>query len=198
MFLAIDHSDVVILSIAAACMAAAAILELLRVVIPDVYEWAADHHKIRSEIRQTRSAIEKTLENTRQLAALRDRRNAERFRLKSTLNRNEMQLATLERERLDIWHELGEPVVGETLFIARVSHRIKADRASKDFDSAPVTWRFTNLVRIWAANDRQARVKLQEAFPAAEGYSTSDVAPVQGPQKSPGPPKPQRSQGDDR
>lgn len=183
MYLEIAESDVVILSIAAALLVAAVMLEMLRLIIPDVYEWVADHQKIKREIKEARSTLEKLLARNQDQAAVRDRKNAERFRLKSQLSRAEVTLGALIRERVEVWHELGEQVVGDQLYIARVLHRLNADKSAKDFDSAPLIWRFTNNVRIWAQGERAARARLHAAFPAAEGYSTSEITLVQGASK---------------
>jgi hypothetical protein len=174
MYLEIAESDVIILSIAAACLVAAVLLEMLRVILPDLYQWVADHAKVQAEIKTTKRALAATLDKNREMTAVRDRRSAERFRLKSQLSRTEMTLAGLERDRVEVWHELGDPGVGENLYVARVGHRMLADRSQKDFDSAPSIWRYGNAARIWAGNDRSARARLQAAFPAADGYSTGE------------------------
>lgn len=178
MVLELMDSDVVILSVAAAALTAAVLMEMLRVVIPDIYEWLADYRKVRQEIRETEQALNRLLTANMEQAALRDRRNAERFRLKSNFSRIEMQLQTLERDRTEFWHELGEQSLGENLYTARVLHRGFADLSTRDFDSAPVIWRHTNNVRIWAPSDRQARQRLMTAFPSEAGYSTSEVTLV--------------------
>lgn len=194
MYLQIAESDVIVLSIAAACLVAAVVLELLRLVLPDIYEWAADHAKVRAEIGEAKRHLARTLTSNREQGALRDRRNAERFRLKSQLSRTEMALAALERDRIEVWHELGEPVLGDQLYVGRVGHRQMAATSHKDFDSAPVIWRYGNGVRIWAAQERAARARLHATFPAADGYSTSELTPVPmaAPVEAPGPQRPGR------
>ncbi|WP_119678981.1 hypothetical protein [Indioceanicola profundi] len=179
MYLQIADSDVVVLSLAAACLAAAIVMELLRIVLPDIYEWIADYAAIKVEITRTRNLTVRTLEGNRRQAVLRERRNAERFRLKSKLSRTEMTLAALESDRVEVLHELGEAALGSQLFIARVSHRRFADASHKDFDSAPCIWRYGNVVRIWASQERAARSMLQSAFPAAKGYSVGEMTQVQ-------------------
>lgn len=180
MVLEIDASDVVILSIAAATLVAAVMLEMMRVIIPDVYEWAADHQKVKAEIAEAKKSIEKITLLNRERAAVRDRKNAERFRLKSILSRTEMTLAALEKERVEVWHDVGEQVIGDTLYLVRVANRAAADRSQRDFDLAPMIWRYTNTVRIWAPNEKTARARLQAAFTADDGYSSSEMVSLGG------------------
>ena len=175
MQLELSTSDIVVLSGAAACLVAIVLLEMLRVVIPDIYEWVADHHKVKREMREAQVALEKLMARNRENAAQRDRRNAERFRMKSQLARLEMTLGAVERERVEIWHELGRQGVADSLYTARVANRLLADQAQRDFDSAPVIWRYTNNVRIWAPGERSARQMLTTEFPADSGFAVQEV-----------------------
>lgn len=175
MYLQLAASDVVILSAAAACLVAIVLLEMLRVVIPDIYEWVADHEKVRREIREGQAMLEKLMARNVEQAAQRDRRNAERFRMKSQLSRLEMTLGAVERDRVEVWHELGTQGVADSLYTARVVNRILADQTSRDFDSAPGIWRYTNNVRVWAAGERQARQALAAEFPADSGYAVQEI-----------------------
>ncbi|MFV3076426.1 hypothetical protein [Niveispirillum fermenti] len=176
MYLELSAADVVILSTAAASLVAAVILEMLRVVIPDIYEWVADHQKIRREIAEGQVALARLRETNRVQAAHRDRRNAERFRMKSQLSRLEMTLAAVERERVEVWHERGQQGVADQLFTARLANRRLADQSARDFDSAPVIWRYGNNIRVWAPAERVARQMLSAAFPADDGFMILDFA----------------------
>lgn len=175
MDLHLTTSDIVVLSAAAACLVAAALLEMLRVVIPDIYEWVADHEKIKRETKAARTSLERVLADNREQTAVRDRRNAERFRMKSQLSRLEMMLAAVERDRIQIWHELGRQGIADGVYQARVSNRRLAETAARDFDSAPVIWRYANHIRVWAPSDRAARLLITDAFPAGDGYGVEDV-----------------------
>ncbi|OYQ34231.1 hypothetical protein CHU95_12335 [Niveispirillum lacus] len=175
MQLELSTSDIVILSGAAACLVAIVLLEMLRVVIPDIYEWVADHEKVKRETREAQAALEKLLARNRENAAQRDRRNAERFRMKSHVSRLEMTLSAVERDRVEVWHELGRQGVADSLFSAGVANRLLAEQAQRDFDSAPVIWRYTNTVRIWAPGERSARQMLATEFPADSGYAVQDL-----------------------
>lgn len=175
MYLELSASDVVILSTAAASLVAAVILELLRVVIPDIYEWVADHQKIRREIGEGQVALARLRDVNRVQGAQRDRRNAERFRMKSQLSRLEMTLAAVERERVEVWHELGQQGVADQLFTARLTNRRLADQSAREFDSAPVIWRYGNNVRVWAPAERVARQMLAAAFPGDDGFLVQDI-----------------------
>ena len=174
MVLELDASDVVILSLSAACCAAAILIEALRFVIPEIYEWMAGHDRVRLETLEARRTAESLLARNREQAALRDRRNAERFRLKASLGRVEVALACVEKERIEIWHDLGDQTVADTLFLARVTNRQAGERAQRDFDLAPFIWRYTNTIRIWAANDRIARAYLEQCYPKDDGYAWSE------------------------
>lgn len=173
-------SDVIILSGAAACLVAVVLLEMLRVIIPDVYEWVADHNKIKREIKDAKANLDKTLARNAENGALRDRRNAERFRMKSQLSRLEMTLGAVERDRVEVWHELGQQVLGDSLFTARAANRRLADLTTKDFDSAPCIWRYSNQIRIWAGSERAARQMLATEFPADAGFAVTDIMAVAG------------------
>ncbi|MFV3129383.1 hypothetical protein [Niveispirillum sp. KHB5.9] len=175
MYLELTTSDVVILSGAAACLVAIVLLEMLRVVIPDVYEWVADHDKVRRETREAQAALEKLMAHNREHAAHRDRRNAERFRMKSQLSRLEMTLGAVERDRVEVWHELGRQGVADSLYTGRVANRMLADQAQRDFDSAPTIWRYTNNVRVWAPGERNARQMLATEFPADSGFALQEL-----------------------
>lgn len=175
MQLELSTSDIVVLSGAAACLVAIVLLEMLRVVIPDIYEWLADHNKVKRETRDAQAALEKLMARNQENAAQRDRRNAERFRMKSQLARLEMTLAAVERDRVEVWHELGRQGVADSLYSARVANRLLADQAQRDFDSAPVIWRYINNVRIWAPGERSARQMLTTEFPADSGFAVQDV-----------------------
>lgn len=175
MHLELSTSDVVILSASAACLVAIVLLEMLRVVIPDIYEWVADHDKVKREIKEGQAALEKLMARNREQAAHRDRRNAERFRMKSQLARLEMTLGAVERDRVEIWHDLGHQGVADNLYTARVANRILADQAQRDFDSAPVIWRYTNNVRVWAPGERPVRQMLTTEFPPDSGYAVQEV-----------------------
>ncbi|HYC01755.1 MAG TPA: hypothetical protein VED40_00590 [Azospirillaceae bacterium] len=178
MVLELDASDVVILSLAAACCAAAILIEALRFVIPEIYEWVAGHDRVRLETVEARKTAEALLIRNREQAALRDRRNTERFRLKASLGRVELALAAVEKERIEIWHDLGDQTVADTLFLARVTNRQAAEKAQRDFDLAPFVWRYTNNVRIWAVNDKVARAYLEQCYPKDEGYAWSEPVPA--------------------
>lgn len=180
MDLHLTASDIVVLSSAAACLVAAVLLEMLRVVIPDIYEWVADHHKIKREIKMARTSLERVMAGNREQTALRDRRNAERFRMKSQLSRLEMTLSTVERDRIQVWHELGHQGVADSAFQVRVANRRLAEAATRDFDSAPVIWRYANHVRVWAPHDRAARMLLNSTFPADQGYVVDQVTLASG------------------
>jgi len=176
MYLDLSTSDVIVLSGAAACLVAIVLLEMLRVVIPDIYEWVADHDKVRRETKEGQATLEKLMARNREQGALRDRRNAERFRMKSQMARLEMTLAAVERDRVEVWHELGRQGVADNLYTARVANRILADQSNREFDSAPCIWRYTNNIRIWAAGERPARQMLAAEFPADSGFAVADVA----------------------
>ena len=178
MFAQLSTSDVVVLSVAAACVAAAGVLEMLRVVIPDIYEWVADHRKVKREIKENQAAAEKLLVRNSEQAALRDRRNAERFRMKSQLVRLQMTLAAAEREQVEVWHELGQQGVADSLFSSRVANRRIAEQSTRDFDSAPSIWRYTNNVRVWASGERAARQLLMTEFPSDSGFALQDLTLV--------------------
>lgn len=178
MYLELATSDVVILSGAAACLVAMVLLEMLRVVIPDIYEWVADHEKVRRETREGQVALDKLMARNREQAGHRDRRNAERFRMKSQLSRLEMMLGAVERDRVEIWHELGRQGVADSLFTARVTNRMLADKAQRDFDSAPIIWRYTNNVRVWAGNERTVRQMLAMEFPTESGFTLQELTLV--------------------
>jgi hypothetical protein len=171
-------SDVVILSLAAACLVGVVVLELLRVVVPDIYEWVADHAKIQREIKEARPMLERTLAQNMDQGALRDRRNAERFRMKSQLSRLEMMLMAAERERVQVWHHLGQQAIGDSLFCAKMENRKLADLSAKDFDSAPIIWRYHNQIRVWAPSEHQARLMLTNAFPPQEGFVVRELITV--------------------
>jgi hypothetical protein len=192
MYIAFDTSDIITLSIAAACLVAAVTLELLRVIIPDIYEWFADHRKVREEILDAKRNIEKLTARNREQGASHDRKNAERFRLKSTLSRAEVALSQLERERFEVWHELGESTVADQLFVCKVYNRLLADKSQRDADGAPAIWRFGSSVRIWAQQDRAARSRLQSVFPQQENFSFGELTqiPLQAPTPPPAPPPP--------
>lgn len=175
MDLQLTASDIVILSAAAACLVAAVLLEMLRVVIPDIYEWVADHNKIKREITAARTSLDRVMAGNREQTALRDRRNAERFRMKSQLSRLEMTVAAVERDRVRVWHELGRQRIADSAYQARIANRKLAEAAARDFDSAPVIWRYANHARVWAPNDRAARLLLATAFPADEGYVVDQI-----------------------
>lgn len=171
-------SDVVILSLAAACLVGTVVLELLRVVLPDIYEWFADHAKVLREIKETGPLLERTLAQNMEQGALRDRRNAERFRLKSQLSRLEVMLTGAERDRVQVWHHLGQQAIGDSLFVARLDNKRLADVSHKDFDSAPVIWRYQNQIRVWAPSEHQARQLLANAYPPQEGYTLRELITV--------------------
>lgn len=175
MYLDLSTSDVVVLSGAAACLVAIVLVEMLRVVIPDIYEWVADHDKVKRETKEGQAALEKLMARNREHGALRDRRNAERFRMKSQLARLEMTLAAVERDRVEVWHELGRQGVADNLYTARVANRILGDQSNREFDSAPCIWRYTNNIRIWAAGERPARQMLAAEFPTDSGFAVVDV-----------------------
>lgn len=175
MYLELSTSDVIILSSAAACLVAIVLLEMLRVVIPDVYEWVADHAKVKRETREGQAALERLMAVNRENAAQRDRRSAERFRMKSQLARLEMTLSAVERDRVEVWHELGRQGVADSLYTARVANRTLADQSGRDFDSAPSIWRYTNNVRIWAAGERPARQMLTAEFSPDSGFAVQEL-----------------------
>lgn len=175
MYLELSTSDTVILSAAAACLVAIVLVEMLRVVIPDVYEWVADHDKVRRETREGQATLEKLMARNREQGAHRDRRNAERFRMKSQLARLEMTLGAVERDRVEVWHELGRQGVADSLYTARVANRILADQSNRDFDSAPTIWRYTNQVRVWAAGERPARQLLVAEFSPDSGFAVQEL-----------------------
>lgn len=178
MFAQLSTSDVVVLTAAVACVASAGVVEMLRVIVPDVYEWLADHRKVKREIRENQATAEKLIARNREQAAIRDRRNAERFRMKSQLARLEMTLAAVERDRVEVWHELGQQGVADQLFTSRVANRRIAEQSTRDFDSAPSIWRYTNNVRIWAPADRPARQLLAAEFPSESGYAIQELTLV--------------------
>jgi hypothetical protein len=175
MYLDLSTSDVVVLSGAAACLVAIVLVEMLRVVIPDIYEWVADHDKVRRETKEGQAALEKLTARNREQGAQRDRRNAERFRMKSQMARLEMTLAAVERDRVEVWHELGRQGVADNLYTARVANRLLADQSNREFDSAPCIWRYTNNIRIWAAGERPARQILTTEFPTDSGFAVADL-----------------------
>lgn len=180
MHLELAQSDVIILAIAAACLVGVVVLEMIRFVLPEVYAWIADHEKVKREIREGRALLEKLYQQNQEQAGLRDRRNAERFRLKSQMSRLEMMLAAAEKARAEVWHELGQQVIGDTLFVAKLGNRRLADMAQRDFDSAPVIWRYDNSVRIWAPTEQRARQMLAAEFPSRDGYAVLEINAVSG------------------
>lgn len=175
MYLELSPSDVIIFSIAVASLVGIVVLELIRVVLPDLYAWMADHKQVQKEIREGRVMLERMTAQARDLASQRDRKNAERFRLKSQLSRVEMTLGSLERERVEVWHEIGRQLVGEGLYIAGVNNPKLGDMAKRDFDQAPVIWRYGNRVRVWAPTEHKARTLLATTFPTQEGYNVLDL-----------------------
>lgn len=181
----ITDSDVVIFAIAAGCMVAVVIVELLRFAITDIYEWIADYRSVLRETKEARSSIERFSATSRDLIVIRDRKNAERFRLKSSLSRWEMERAGLERARIEFWHELGQRTIGDQPFVARVQNRPMADQSLRAYDSAPVIWRYGNQVRIWAQSERMAQHMLTTAFPPMDGYAHGDIVLEQAPGATP-------------
>lgn len=176
MYLELAQSDIIIFAIAAACLVGVVVLEMIRFVLPEVYAWIADHEKVKREIREGRVLLEKLQQENKEQAGLRDRRNAERFRLKSQMSRVEMMLVAAEKARAEVWHELGQQMIGDTLFVAKLANRRLADMVQRDFDSAPVVWRYDNAVRIWASTEQRARQMLAAEFPVRDGYSILEFA----------------------
>ncbi|MEA1651508.1 hypothetical protein UAJ10_21145 [Nitrospirillum sp. BR 11164] len=176
----VAQSDLVVLSVAGAVVAAIALLEVLRLVIVDIYEWAAKYRRIKYEIQQTRRTTENLWATNRANAALRDRRNAERFRLNTILHRMEQEREELERRRVEVWHEVGDATLDDQLYLADLNNRSLMERAAAGMEEICPIWRYTHRVRVWAGNERQARSRLLLAFSPKDGFSVNNLRAAQG------------------
>ncbi|WP_044562648.1 hypothetical protein [Azospirillum sp. B4] len=176
----VAQSDLVVLSVAGAVLAAIALLEVLRLVITDIYEWAAKYRSIKYEIHQTRRTTENLWAQNRASAILRDRRNSERFRLNTILHRMEQECEDLERRRVEVWHEVGDATLDDQLYLADLTSRSLMERAAAGAEDICPIWRYTHRARIWAGNERQARSRLLLAFSPKDGFTINNLRAAQG------------------
>ncbi|MDE1148431.1 MAG: hypothetical protein PW843_17735 [Azospirillaceae bacterium] len=176
----VAQSDMVVLSIAGAVLAAVGLLEVLRLVITDIYEWAAKYRSIQYETQQARRTTEKLWSQNRAATILRERQNSERFRLNTILHRMEQECEDLERRRVEVWHEVGEATLDDQLYLADLYNRTLTDRAAAGVEEICPLWRYTHRVRIWGGNERQARSRLLLAFNPKDGFSIGNLRAAQG------------------
>ncbi|TWB35902.1 hypothetical protein [Nitrospirillum pindoramense] len=176
----VAQSDLVVLSVAGAVLAAVALLEVLRLVIVDIYEWAAKYRWIKYEIQQTRRTTENLWAQNRANAMVRDRNNAERFRLNTILHRMQQECEELERRRVDVWHEVGDATLDDQLYLADLNNRSLMERAAAGAEEICPLWRYTHRARVWAGNERQARSRLLLAFGPKDGFTINNLRAAQG------------------
>jgi hypothetical protein len=177
----IDKPDLVILTIVGAILAGVLLLELLRLVINDVYEMIARHAKVKKEIQQIRRLAEKVVAANRDTVRVRDQRVAQRFRETSNLQRLEKECEEFERRRIEVWHDLGGPSAsGLALYSADISNSALTNGVVSGMESICPLWRHLHRARIWARTEMEARTALQEEFALGDGYTVTNVRQVQG------------------
>lgn len=184
----IDKPDLVVLTIVGGTLAAVVVLELLRFVIGDVYEWIARHAKTKAEIQQIRRQAEKVMAANREAGRVRDQRIAMRFRETSTLQRLEAEREQFESRRVEVWHDLGGPTAtGQTLYSADITNSALKNGVIAGMESICPLWRHLHRARIWARTEMEARTGLQQEFSLADGFTVTNLRPVQGAAPSAGP-----------
>lgn len=177
----IEKPDLVIITIVGAILAGVVLLELLRLVINDVYEMIARHAKVKKEIDQIRRTAEKVAAANRDTVRVRDARIALRFRETSNLQRLEKECEEFERRRVEVWHDLGGPSAsGLALYSADISNSALTNGVVAGMESICPLWRHLHRARVWARTEMEARTALQQEFALADGYSVTNVRQVQG------------------
>ncbi|WP_148293887.1 hypothetical protein [Azospirillum sp. B4] len=177
----IDKPDLVILTIVGGTLAGLVLLELLRVIIGDIYEWIARHANVKREIHQIRRLAEKVMAANREAGRVRDQRIAMRFRETSTLQRLEAECEQFESRRIEVWHDLGGPTAsGQTLYSADISNSALKNGVVAGMATICPLWRHLHRARIWARTEMEARTALQQEFSLADGFTVTNLRPVQG------------------
>ncbi|MDE1148427.1 MAG: hypothetical protein PW843_17715 [Azospirillaceae bacterium] len=175
-----------VLAIVGAVVAAMVLLELLRLIIGDLYEWMASHAKVKGEIQEIKRTTEKLVAANRENGRLRDQRTAVRFRQSTDLQRLEKECEQFEQRRVEVWHRLGEaPAKGLSLYVAEINNNALRNGVVSGINAICPLWRHVNRARIWARNDRDARTSLQQEFALADGFSIDNLRQAAQPTAAP-------------
>ncbi|TWB35905.1 hypothetical protein [Nitrospirillum pindoramense] len=177
----IDKPDLVILAIVGAILAGVLLMELLRLVISDVYELLARHAKVKQEIQQIQRTAEKLAVANRDTTRVRDQRIAQRFRDTSALQRLEKECEEFERRRVEVWHDLGPPsATGMALYSADIANSALTNGVVAGMETICPLWRHLHRARVWARTEMDARTALQNEFALADGFTVTNLRQVQG------------------
>ncbi len=96
--------------------------------------------------------------------------DSQRIRLTSELQTLKRQSSAAASRPPDFIHEVGEPLAGQSKYVARVMVGTGSSLLRTSSELYNPIWRHLNLVDVWASTPEEARNRLDLAYPDKLGY----------------------------
>jgi len=173
----LDRSDQLLVSLGVSGGLLVLLVEAARLLLPWLMSMAEAMPMARAKLVETHRRIVQLEQQYGASAAVLDKVNSNRHRLKSAINRHQLSLRQHETDRVQFVHEVGVPGPGDQCFVARISNPDLAGRGLRDEPPSPI-WSRPNSVIVWATTELGAKYALAARFPTESGYRVAGLQPL--------------------